>query len=149
MVKQNTLILGLVVVIAAVGFVMMFNAVPTANVPLLTSKVYGGATKGVTTPYYTDRVVLVNKGNSVDVIDVSTVENRIPSQSALMNREPSKAYALLDSCEGLIIQDQLPAGYIYEAGWSEVTNRYGGHNCIDMTAWIGQWCCQRDAVRDR
>ncbi len=146
MVKNNFIILGLVAVIAVVGFVMMFTAVPTSNVPLMTSKVYGGAVKGVQMPYYEDRVVLVNRGDSVDIIDISTVTNRIPSQSALMNREPSKALSLLDSCEGLIIQDQLPAGYIYEAGWSEVTNRYGGHNCIDMTAWIGQWCCQRDRI---
>jgi hypothetical protein len=143
--KNNSIILGLVAVIAVVGFVMMFSAVPTANVPLMTSKVYGGAVKGVQMPYFEDRVVLVNRGNSVDIIDISTVQNRIPSQSALMNRDPSKALSLLDSCEGMIIQDQLAPGYIYEAGWSEVTNRYGGHNCVDMTAWIAQWCCKRDS----
>jgi hypothetical protein len=145
MVKNNSIILGLVVVIAVVGFVMMFNTVSTANVPLMTSKVYGGAMQGVKMPYWEDRVVLVNKGDSVDIIDISTVQNRIPSQSALMNREPSRALSLLDSCEGLIIQDQLPAGYIYEASWNDAVHRYGGHNCKDMTAWIGQWCCKRDS----
>ncbi|MBN1645182.1 hypothetical protein JW851_04070 [Candidatus Woesearchaeota archaeon] len=142
--KTSYMVLGLIALISIVGFFMMFKAVPTANVPLMTSKVYGGAIKGVEMPYYEDRVVLVNKGNSIDVIDTSTVQNRIPTQSALENREPQRAYSLLDSCEGMIIQDQLPAGYIYEASWNDAVARYGMHNCKDMTAWISQWCCKRD-----
>lgn len=141
--KNAYFVLGLVAVIAVVGVVMLLNAAPTANVPVMTSKVYGGAIKGIELPYYEDRVVLVNKGNSVDIIDISTVENRIPSQSALENREPQKALALLDSCEGMIIQDQVPAGYIYEASWNDAVVRYGTANCKDMRAWIGQYCCKR------
>lgn len=141
--KNSFMVLGLVAVIAVVGMVMLFKAVPTANVPVMTSKVYGGAINGVAMPYYENRVVLVNKGNSVDVVDISGVKNRIPSQSALENREPQKAYGLLDSCEGLVIQDQVPAGFIYEAGWNDMTYRYGSANCIDMTGWIGQYCCKK------
>ncbi|MBW2978609.1 hypothetical protein KY304_00680 [Candidatus Woesearchaeota archaeon] len=139
------LVLAAVLVISIFGLSSMFKTETTGQVPVMTSKLYGGAVKGIEMPYYEDRVVLVNKGNSVDVIDISKAQtNRIPSQSALENREPSRASALLDSCEGLIIQDQLPAGYTYEAGWTEAVNRYGMHNCKDMTSWIGQWCCKRD-----
>ncbi len=138
------LVLGAVLIISVFGLSSMLKTETTGQVPVMTSKVYGGAVKGVAMPNWEDRVVLVNKGDSVDIVDISGVGDRIPSQSALQNREPQKALALLDSCEGMILQDQLPAGYIYEAGWSEATNRYGGHNCIDMTPWIAQWCCKRD-----
>jgi len=141
--KNNSFMtLGIMSLIAVVGLVMMFNAVPTGQVPVMSAKVYGGAVKGIEMPYYEDRVVLVNKGNSVDVMDISEIENRVPSQSALENREPQRAIGLLDTCEGLIIQDQLAEGYIYEAGWNDAAYRYGFGNCVDMTDWIGQWCCK-------
>jgi len=141
--KNNSMVLGIIAVFAVIGIVMMFKATPTAQVPVMSAKVYGGAVKGIEMPYYEDRVVLVNRGDSIDVMDTSEVKNRVPSQSALEHREPQKALGLLDSCEGLIIQDQLPEGYIYEAGWNDMAYRYGYGNCIDMTGWIGQWCCKK------
>ncbi|MBD3361517.1 hypothetical protein GF358_01865 [Candidatus Woesearchaeota archaeon] len=141
--KNSYMLFGLVAVIAVVGLVTMYNAVPSGQVAVMSAKVYGGATKGIEMPYYKDRVVLVNKGDSVKVMDLSKVEDRVPSQSALENREPQRAIGLLDSCEGLIIQDQAPKGYIYEAGWNDMKYRYGANNCVDMTAWIGQYCCKQ------
>lgn len=142
-------VLGIVAVIAVIGLILLFKAamsakVVTGDISLMNSytsaNVYGGAIKGVQLPYYEDRVVLVNTGNSIEINDASA---RNPSQSSVQNRDPSRILSLLDSCEGLIMQGQLPESYLYEASWNDAVSRYGLNNCIDTRDWISQLCCKR------
>lgn len=141
-------VLGIVAVIAVIGLIILFKAAATAevvtgDVPLLPAKVYGGAIKGFDVPYYEDRVVIANMGNSVDVVDTTGLAYRRVSAAAEQNRNPSRIVGLMDTCEGLIVQDQLPEDYLYEAGWNDAVSRYGLNNCIDVRNWIGQLCCRR------
>ena len=141
-------VLGIVAVIAVIGLIMLFKAamsaaLVTGDVPLVPAKVYGGAIKGFDVPYFEDRVVIANMGNSVDVVDTTGLAYRRVSAAAEQNRDPARIVGLMDTCEGLIVQDQLPEGYIYEAGWNDAVSRYGLNNCIDMRDWISQLCCKR------
>lgn len=146
--RISYVVLGIVAVIAIVGLIMLFKAamagrVVTGDVPLVPAKVYGGAIKGFDVPYYEDRVVIANMGNSVDVVDTTGLAYRRVSSAAEQNRDPANIVGLMDTCEGMIVQGQLPEGYLYEAGWSDAVVRYGLPNCIDMRDWIGQMCCKR------
>jgi hypothetical protein len=145
-------VLGIVAVIAVVSLIVLFKSatvgkVVTGDVPLMPGpKIYGGAIKGEPLPYLVDRTVIggvKNVEEGVHVLSVKDAANRHPSRSALQDRTPSRIYALLDSCEGLIIQGLLPEMFIYEAGWQEAVSRYGLNNCIDTRDQIAQLCCQR------
>lgn len=140
-------VLGLVAVIAVIGLIILFKtamnaALVTGDVPLVPAKVYGGAIKGFDVPYYEDRVVIANMGNSVDVVDTTGLAYRRVSAAAEQNRDPSRIVGLMDTCEGLVVQGQLPEGYLNEAGWSDAVVRYGPDSCIDMRDWIGMLCCK-------
>jgi len=124
-----TVVLGIVVILAIIGLVLMLKTANTGDVMLQGSRTYAN-TKGNPFPYYDD------------TYHTAGYQDRMTTQHDWSWRtEPEHTYgAKMGVCAILATPEigKAPAGYIWDADFQESQ----GKDCVKITDSQKGWCCK-------